>query len=117
MAININIPDQGAGTENWKSLFLTGDDKAKNFLNESHPNKVASDFVSSLLIIATIAAIVYLILSSWTLVTSGGDETKYTKAKTGVINAIIGIVILVLLYGLITVVGDVAQRGTAGLAR
>lgn len=44
--------------------------------------------------IAGIAAVFYLLLSGFQYITAGGDGEKAAKARTGIVNAIIGIVVL-----------------------
>jgi len=44
--------------------------------------------------VAGIAAIFYLLLSGFQYITAGGDGDKAAKARSGIVNAIIGIVIL-----------------------
>ena len=44
--------------------------------------------------IAGIAAVFYLLLSGFQYITAGGDGEKAGKARTGIVNAIIGIIIL-----------------------
>jgi len=48
--------------------------------------------------IVAIIAFVYLIISGVNYITAGGDAEKATKARTGILNAIIGIVVVVLAY-------------------
>ncbi len=50
------------------------------------------------LAIVAIIAFVYLIISGVNYITAGGDAEKATKARTGILNAIIGIVVVVLAY-------------------
>lgn len=50
------------------------------------------------LAIVAIIAFIYLIISGVNYITAGGDAEKATKARTGIINAIIGIVVVVLSY-------------------
>ena len=44
--------------------------------------------------IAGIAAVFYLLLSGFQYITAGGDGDKAAKARAGIVNAIIGIVVL-----------------------
>jgi len=60
--------------------------------------EVIGDVMVWLLAIVTIIAFVYLIISGVNYITAGGDAEKATKARTGILNAIIGIVVVVLSY-------------------
>jgi hypothetical protein len=46
--------------------------------------------------LAGVLAVVYLIYSGILYITAGGDAEKATKGRTGVINAVIGIIIILL---------------------
>lgn len=50
------------------------------------------------LAIVAIIAFVYLMMSGISYITAGGDSEKATKARNGIINAIIGIVVVVLSF-------------------
>lgn len=50
------------------------------------------------LAIVAIIAFIYLIMSGVNYITAGGDSEKATKARSGILNAIIGIVVVVLAY-------------------
>lgn len=53
------------------------------------------------LAIAALIAFIYLVLSGIKYITAGGDAAKATEARTGIINAIIGIVVIVLAWTII----------------
>ncbi len=48
--------------------------------------------------IAAAVAFVYLVVSGIQYITAGGDAEKATKARTGILNAIIGIVVIALAW-------------------
>jgi succinate dehydrogenase/fumarate reductase cytochrome b subunit len=54
--------------------------------------------ITWVLAVVAVIAFVYLIISGVNYITAGGDAEKATKARTGIINAIIGIVVVVLSY-------------------
>ncbi|MDP3992679.1 MAG: hypothetical protein Q8Q05_00450 [bacterium] len=70
------------------------------------------------LAIVAIIAFVYLIISGVNYITAGGDAEKATKARTGILNAIIGIVVVVLSYFILTFAttlgGNIGGVGGAG---
>lgn len=54
--------------------------------------------ISWMLFIAGFLAVVYLVYAGILYITAGGDPAKAEKARTGIINAIIGIIIIVLAF-------------------
>lgn len=60
-----------------------------------------------MLYIAGFLAVVYLIYAGITYIMAGGDPAKAEKARTGIVNAIIGIIIIVLAF--------VIERAVIGL--
>lgn len=62
--------------------------------------------------IAGFLAVIYLIYSGILYITAGGDAEKATKGRTGVINAIIGIVIILLAILIIAWVRRAVESGT-----
>jgi hypothetical protein len=57
-----------------------------------------------LLFFGAVIAVVYLIWAGYQYITAGGDPEKATKAKTAIINAIIGIVVIILSYAILNAV-------------
>lgn len=62
--------------------------------------------------IAGVIAVIYLIYSGILYITAGGDADKATKGRTGVINAVIGIVIIVLALVIVSWVSNAVSFGT-----
>ncbi len=54
--------------------------------------------ITYMLYIAGALAVIYLLYAGIAYITAGGDETKATKARTAIVNAIIGIIIIVLAF-------------------
>jgi len=50
------------------------------------------------LAIVALIAFVYLVINGVNYITAGGDADKATKARTGIINAIIGIIVVVIAF-------------------
>ncbi len=63
--------------------------------------QLAKQLIDILLIIAGILAVVYLIWAGYQYITSAGSPDKAKAARAGIINAIIGIVIIVSAYFII----------------
>lgn len=86
-----------------------------NFLNPFRPtsdtaaetqfNQVFGQIVGVVLTIAALVAFFYLIVSGFQYITAGGDAAKAQTARQGVINALIGIVIILISYLVLRYVG------------
>ena len=74
------------------SIPLPGGDTKASFAN------ILGYIMGWVMAIVVIIAFVYLIISGVNYITAGGDAEKATKARTGILNAIIGIVVVVLAY-------------------
>ena len=61
--------------------------------------------INLILLIAGILAVIYLIWSGVLYITAGGDTGKADKGRTGIVNAIIGLVIISAAYLLVRFVG------------
>lgn len=74
--------------------------------------------VGILLFIAGAVAVIYLLWSGVQYVTAGGDDEKATSARKGIINAIIGIVIVsaafLIFNASVATVGNTNTSGTTG---
>ncbi len=54
--------------------------------------------INIILYVAGIVAVIYLLYAGIAYITSAGDEAKATKARQGIINAVIGIIIILLAF-------------------
>lgn len=61
--------------------------------------------------LAAVLAVVYLIYGGIMYITAGGDAEKATKGRTAVVNAIIGIIIIVFSYVIVAWVGRLITVG------
>jgi hypothetical protein len=87
-----------------------------NFVTNSPGNDANSIFNSLLgkimtwvLAVIFLIAFIYLIMSGVKYITSGGDAGKATEARNGVLNAIIGIVIVLLAYVILQFAGKLGE--------
>lgn len=90
-----------ADPNNFFNLFdpfkaRTGSDAQGTFVN------LITKVTFWLVAIASITAFIYLVVSGIQYITAGGDAEKATKARTGIINAIIGIVVIALAWVIIS---------------
>jgi hypothetical protein len=67
-----------------------------------------------ILSIAFIVAVIFLVIGGFRYITSQGNEEGIEKAKGTITNAIIGIVVIVLAWIILTIVLNLVQSGTAG---
>jgi len=65
--------------------------------------------VNWVLVIVAIIAFFYLIASGIKYITSGGDAAKATEARNGIVNAIIGIIIVLLSFIIVRFAFGVGQ--------
>ncbi len=85
-----------------------------NFLNPFKPgagqsevalNSVFGQIVGIILSIAAVVAFFYLIFAGFQYITAGGDAAKAQTARQGIINALIGIVVILVSYLVLRYVG------------
>ena len=76
-------------------------------------NRVASNIVNWILILAGTIAVIYLVYGGILYITAGGDAEKATKGRTAVINAIIGIVIILLALVIVQWVSSIVTSSSA----
>ncbi len=82
----------------------------------SDPNKFFSSTLNNILTwvlaIIFLIAFIYLIMSGVKYITSGGDAAKATEARNGVLNAIIGVIIVLLAFVILRFAGSLAGTVT-----
>lgn len=64
--------------------------------------------------IAFLAAVIYLIYGGFQYISSAGNQDRATKGRTTIVNAIIGIVIIILSYTIVQIVYNFVARPTGG---
>ena len=69
--------------------------------------------IDTLLIVAGIIAFFYLLYGGIQYMTAGGDAEKATAARITILNAVIGIIIIVISFSIVTFV--TSQFGTSAL--
>jgi hypothetical protein len=68
--------------------------------------------ISVIVFVAAFLAFIYLVISGFQYITAGGDAEKATKARAGILNAIIGLIIIALAYIIIKFVGNLFNTGS-----
>lgn len=72
--------------------------KLNPFVGNLTTGQIIDLIITILLYTAGILATIYLLWAGMSYITAGGDENKAVKARTGIINAIIGIIIILLSF-------------------
>jgi len=88
----------GDETYTWNPLTLRTEDVTLEAL--------ANTVINWVLLVAMILAVIYLIYAGIVYITAGGNPDAAKKGQQGVINAIIGIVIIALAYVIAYSVGN-----------
>lgn len=70
---------------------------------------VANKIIDMVALVAGILAVIYLLYSGIIYITAGGNPDNAKKGQQGVINAIIGIVIIVLAYFIATSIANYSE--------
>lgn len=81
-------------------------------VNESATNigDLVDLVIKWVLYIAGVLAFVYLVVSGITYITAGGNAEQAKKGQQGIINSIIGIVIIVLAFVILQAVNSIANN-------
>jgi len=92
------------------SAALTASDFTEiNPLRGANLQDIVARGVNALLWFAGAVAVIYLIYGGLLYITAGGDAEKATKGRTALINAVIGIVIILLALVIVAYVKDVVR--------
>ncbi len=83
----------GSATGNSKEQILNGTGQTGSNCNGSGVTNTVSAAVSILSYIVGIAAIIMIVVSAFRFITSGGDSTKVSGAKSALVYALIGVAI------------------------
>lgn len=79
--------------------------------NQTDFPTLITQIISWVLYIAAILAFIYLVISGITFITAGGNAEQAKKGQTGLIYAIIGIIVIALAYVLLTASNNLANSG------
>ncbi|MDO8513619.1 MAG: hypothetical protein Q7S37_03895 [bacterium] len=75
---------------------------------------LVGNVIKTLLLIAGILATIFLIVAGIQYITAGGDATKATAARTAIVNAIIGIIIILIAFSITSWVTGAITLGKPG---
>ena len=87
---------------------ILGCDKTKGILC------IISTIVRFMLSLAFVVAMVYVVVSGYRFVTSSGNEEKLSAAKSQLLWAVVGAVIIALSWAVLTFIINIAIEGTVG---
>lgn len=79
---------------------------------DSNVNELLIRIINVLLAVAGLVAVVFLIIGGFRYITAGGNEEAAEAGKKTIVNAIIGIVVIILSFVIVRVVSN-AVLGTA----
>ncbi len=65
-----------------------------------------STAIGAVIVIAAVLALIYLIMGAFDWITSGGDKQKLESARGKITNGIIGLILVVATWAIITLVGN-----------
>lgn len=64
-----------------------------------------SGIISIIIIIAFLAAFMFLLIGGFQWITSGGDETNLTNARNRIMHALIGLILVVAAWAIMALIG------------
>jgi hypothetical protein len=67
------------------------------------------------LVVVALVAFIYLVVNGVKYITAGGDAAKATEARTGILNAIIGLIVVILAYVILRFAGGLGVQLGTGL--
>jgi len=74
-------------------------------------NNLFGQIIGIVLTISAIVAFVYLLTAGFQYITSGGDAAKAQTARQSIINALIGILVIMISYAILRYVGTALLKG------
>lgn len=85
-----------------------------SFANTPDLNTLTVKIISWLLLSAGLVAVVYLIWGGYLYMTSAGNEEVSEKGRKAIMNALIGLVVIILAYTITTLVTNVLSGSSSG---
>lgn len=73
--------------------------------------QVIGSLVGFMVIVAVLAALIYIILGAFQWITSGGDKAKVESARNHIIAAVVGLVIIALAFIILNIVTNLLGIG------
>ncbi|HEY4524636.1 MAG TPA: hypothetical protein VJK26_02060 [Patescibacteria group bacterium] len=82
-----------------------------SFLTTGTFEQIVLSVINWILVLAGALAVIYLVYGGILYITAGGDAEKATKGRTALVNAIIGIVIIILAFLIVVWVNRLINTG------
>lgn len=96
------------------NVGISCDPTKQNCQNITSVNQLIKTIINWLLAIAFAVAVLFLIIGGFQYITSAGNEEAAEKGKGTAVNALIGIVIIVLSYVIVNVVANLVSNAGTG---
>jgi uncharacterized membrane protein YwzB len=103
----VNDVDNGLRTSRLQGLFGTGGLSGSRTLTE-----LIYTAIRIMLAFAGAIAVLFIVVGGFWYITASGNEEQAEKGKNTLINAIMGVIIVVLSYAIVTVVVNLISSGT-----
>ena len=102
-AVNCGLQNSGSNGLSFGSLFgaFSG-----GLTSETTLSGLIFAVIQLMLILSGMIAVVFVIIGGYQYITSGGNEEQAEKGKKAIINAIIGLVVVMLAYAIVTIIAD-----------
>ena len=107
VSLAVNDVDNGLRTSRLTGLFGNSGLSGSRSLSELIYNAIRI-----LLAFAGAIAVLFIIVGGFWYITASGNEEQAEKGKTTLINAVIGVIIVVLAYAIVTVIVNLVSSGT-----
>ncbi|PIR96864.1 MAG: hypothetical protein COT91_04345 [Candidatus Doudnabacteria bacterium CG10_big_fil_rev_8_21_14_0_10_41_10] len=78
-------------------------------------SEIFTAILKALLSLAFIVAIIFVVLAGYSMVVSRGNEEKVTKAKQSLLWAVIGMIVIVASWIIISIVVETVKTGNVGV--
>lgn len=94
----------GTGSSN-RSTFTVSDFTFLSPFKNTSFDTLLGNLIGVVLTIAAIVAFAYLLFAGFQYITAGGDAAKATGARTAIVNALIGVIVILIAYVVLRYVG------------
>lgn len=101
-----SVPDANLGI---------GGEAAPNVPNQASISELILRVINILLAIAGLVAVIFLIIGGFRYITAGGNEETAESGKRTILNAIIGIVIIILSFVIVRVISNALIGGSVAV--
>src|ERR1700722_767537 len=97
----VNCGDSSLSPDSQTNLCLPA---SSNINSPSSVNTLLIDVINILLSVAALIAVLFIVIGGFMYITSAGNSEQAEKGRTTLVNAIIGLIIIILAYVIVSVV-------------